>query len=333
MAISRVTGIDRVGGAPPVGCSGQAMIAAAQHHCNERCEWIAEPVSLSMASRVVQLTPEIALGWLKRNGKNRIFSRGNARSLAEDMASGYWRENGESIVFDDRGILIDGQHRLQACVNSGHQYLVPVITGVMAEVRPTVDTGQKRTSANNLQMAGEKNASALAATVLLWKGYESRVVRQITHPYHKTSISEILEYLGEWPGLREAVRTARTLTPQRQGRAIVPLSEVAMVWFAIVEAGGSKARANEFLGAVLSGFNLGPGNPILALRRRLQEFAGRPGQRMSKRERLALLLRAWQLWSTGQTRQVLRWDADQEFPFLTLCGPITSYADIERVKP
>jgi hypothetical protein len=37
---------------------------------------------------------------------------------------------------------------------------------------------------------------------------------------------------------------------------------------------------------------------------------------MSKRERLALLLRAWQLWSTGQTRQVLRWDADQEFPFL-----------------
>ena len=88
-----------------------------------------------------------------------------------------------------------------------------------------------------------------------------------------------------------------------------------MVWFAIVEAGGSRAQASEFLGSTLSGFNLGPGNPILALRRRLQEF-GRSGQRMSKRERIALLLRAWQLWSTGQRRQVLRWDADQEFPFL-----------------
>ena len=37
---------------------------------------------------------------------------------------------------------------------------------------------------------------------------------------------------------------------------------------------------------------------------------------MDKRERIALLLKTWQLWSTGKTRKVLRWEADEGFPFL-----------------
>lgn len=286
-----------------------------QELCLDGCRWIDALDDQTMTARVVLITPEIAKRWLGRNELNRLFSRENARSLAEEMSAGYWRENGESIVFDRAGSLIDGQHRLQGVVNSGHDYLCVVVTGIESEVRPTVDTGQKRTSANNLQMSGEKNASTLAATILLWRGYESRQVVEMTHPYKRTSISGILEYLGEWPELREAVQTARHLIPQKQGRSIIPTSEVAMVWYAIVESGASRDRANEFLGSTLSGFDLGPGNPILALRRRLLEHM-RPGQRMHKRQRLALILRAWQLWSTGQTRQVLRWEPEMPFPFL-----------------
>ena len=288
---------------------------AGQTVCSDGCPWIDTLNDQTMTARVLLITPEIAKRWLRRNESNRLFSRENARSLAEEMSAGYWRENGESIVFDRAGSLIDGQHRLQGVVNSGHDYLCVVVTGIESEVRPTVDTGQKRTSANNLQMSGEKNASTLAATILLWRGYESRQVSEMTHPYKRTSISGILEYLGEWPELREAVQTARHLIPQKQGRAIMPSSEVAMVWYAIVHSGASRERANEFLGSVLSGFDLGPGNPILALRRRLMEHM-RPGHRMHKRERLALVLRAWQLWSTGQTRKVLRWEPEMPFPFL-----------------
>ena len=286
-----------------------------QHVCQEGCYWIAEPIDAEMTARVVLLTRDIAIAWLKRNDKNRRFSRENAGALVDEMGSGYWLENGESIVFDVNGVLVDGQHRLQAVLNTGYEYSVPVITGVQAEVRPTVDTGMKRTGGNNLAMVGEINSGTLAATILLWKGYESRQVAGMTHPYRRTSISAIMKYLEEWPELRLAVKAARSLTPQKQGRAIVPVSEVAMIWNAIVQSGASQDRASEFLGSVLSGFNLYPGNPILALRRRLIEHM-RPGHRMHKRERLALILRAWQLWSTGQMRQVLRWEPDQEFPFL-----------------
>ena len=292
-----------------------------QHVCQEGCYWINNPVDAEMTSRVVILTPDIAKGWLRHNTLNRKFSRNGARSLSTEMARGYWRENGESIVFDREGILIDGQHRLQAVLNSGHKYLAPVVTGVSAVVRPTVDTGKKRSGAANLQMAGEKNSTILASALLLWKGYAARDVRVMTHPAaggpgRRTSIPRIMQYVNEVPEIREAVAEAMSLRPSGAGRALVPASEVAMIWLAIIEAGASKDRANQFLGCVLSGFNLSENSPIIGLRRRLIDSI-RPGLRMDKRERLALVLKTWQLWSTEQTRKVIRWETDEPFPFLS----------------
>jgi len=291
-----------------------------QHVCQEGCYWISSPVDDQMTARIVLITPELALGWLKRNGKNRTFSRETAKTLAAEMSNGYWKVNGESIIFDTDGVLIDGQHRLQGVVNSGHEYRAPVITGIQAAVRPTVDTGKKRSGAANLQMAGEKNSTILASALLMWKGYAVRDVRVMTHPAaggpgRRASIPRIMQYVNEVPGIREAVTEAMSLRPSGAGRALVPASEVAMIWLAIVESGASRDRANQFLGCVLSGFNLPENSPIVGLRRRLIDSI-RPGLRMDKRERLALVLKTWQLWSTEQTRKVIRWETDEPFPFL-----------------
>ena len=211
--------------------------------------------------------------------------------------------------------------RLQAVVNSGHNYLVPVITGVEAAVRPTVDTGKKRTGAANLQMAGEKNASVLSATLTLWKGYSTHDLRAMTHPAsaapeRRTTIPRIMEDLKAYPDLKRAVERSMALRPSGQGRALIPSSEAALIWQAIVRSGSSTERADEFLGSVLSGYDLAEGNPIIALRRRLIDQMG-PGLKMDKRERLALVLKTWLLWSTGQTRKVLKWESGSEpFPFL-----------------
>ena len=294
---------------------GACVGGLSQHYCDEGCPWIEEPISYEMTARIVRVSREIALRWLRRNDKNRTFSRVNARILADEMGHGYWRENGESIVFDFMGILIDGQHPLQAVVDTGHEYLVPVVTGVPLEARPTVDTGLKRSAANNFGMAGEIHTSCLAATISLWRGYKTREVREMTHQSRRLSVSGAMEFLEKWPQIREAAKAAVKLRPGSPGRMLMPVSEVAMVWLAIVDSGAAKDRANEYLGMVLSGHNLAPGNPVLALRRRLDEHM-RPGHRMHKLDRLALVLRAWQLWSTGKTRQVLRWEHDQPFPFL-----------------
>jgi hypothetical protein len=293
----------------------------AHHICREGCYWIAEPIDHVMAARIVLLTPEIALNWLKRNSHNRSFSRDSARLLAAEMDHGYWHENGEAIIFDTHGILIDGQHRLQAVLGSGHEYHVPVITGIQALVRPTVDTGKKRSGAQNLQMAGVKNASTLAAALTLWKGYLAHDLRAMTHPgsaspEQRTTIPRIMEDLEQYPELRVAVQRSIALRPGGQGRSLISTSESALVWQAIIHSGTTQERAEEFLGSVLSGFNLSEGNPIIALRRRLIDQMG-TGLKMDKKERIALILKTWQLWSTGQKRKVLKWETTEPFPFLS----------------
>ena len=303
-------------------CQPDDMRYDAYHICREGCYWIAEPIDHVMAARIVLLTPEIALNWLKRNSHNRSFSRDSARLLAAEMDHGYWRENGEAVIFDTNGILIDGQHRLQAVLNSGHEYLVPAITGIQPLVRPTVDTGKKRSGAQNLQMAGEKNAAALAAALTLWKGYVAHDLRAMTHPAsaspeQRTTIPRIMEDLEHYPELRIATERSMALRPAGQGRALISASEATLVWQAITWTGATVKRAEEFLGSVLSGYNLSEGNPIIALRRRLIDQMG-PGLRIDKKERLALILKTWQLWSTGQKRKVIKWEQGSEpFPFLS----------------
>lgn len=285
------------------------------HVCDYACAWIQAPISSHMSARIVELTPKISELWLQRNPKNR--NQLNVDLFSEDMKSNRWMENGESLVFDSQGWLLDGQHRLAAVIATGHSYRAAVILGVDGDARPTVDTGRKRTASDNLQMAGEGYAGTLAATLMLWRGYIRRSVPEMVRPYSgkRHSVLAIFQLLAEYPHIRQAVRMSRTHLP-RGARGKIPLSEIAMIFFAITESGATSERGLEFLAAVIEGHNLSTGNPILALRKRLDEQ--RPGYRMEKRERLGLLLKCWQLWSTGQTRRLLRLNEAEPFPFLKM---------------
>jgi hypothetical protein len=72
-----------------------------------------------MQSRVIEITPEQALSWLQANTFNRTISPSVVKKYASDMASGNWTLNHQGIAFDDDGVLVDGQHRLMAMVESG----------------------------------------------------------------------------------------------------------------------------------------------------------------------------------------------------------------------
>ena len=136
-------------------------------------------------------------------------------------------------------------------------------------------------------------------------------------PEQRTTIPRIMEDLQHYPELKVAAQRSMALRPGGQGRALISSSEAALIWQAITWSGATAERAEEFLGSVLSGYNLSEGNPIIALRRRLIDQMG-PGLRIDKKERLALILKTWQLWSTGQKRKVLKWEVGNEpFPFLS----------------
>jgi len=86
---------------------------------------------MAIKMSVEKISPEIAAEYLKVNVKNyRKLQRSVIKRYAEDMKAGRWELNGEPIVFDNNGMLKNGQHRLAAIIMSGVTVEIAVVRGV-----------------------------------------------------------------------------------------------------------------------------------------------------------------------------------------------------------
>lgn len=116
-----------------------------------------------MKAQVVKVTPKVAQNYLDFNVKNRNIDESKVDFYSQQMINGEWKENGESIIFDLKGNLKDGQHRLRAIIKSNKSYSIPIVTGVTSDVMATIDTGKNRTLSDVLKLNGFKNPTLLAA--------------------------------------------------------------------------------------------------------------------------------------------------------------------------
>lgn len=104
--------------------------------------------------------------------RNRTVSDGHVKWLADQMKDGKWSLNGEAIIIDDEGQIVDGQHRLWAVIESGVTIESLVTRGVDRKGFATIDTGTARTAGNVLAICGKKDANALGAALSLIHRHE-----------------------------------------------------------------------------------------------------------------------------------------------------------------
>ena len=71
--------------------------------------------------------------------------------------------NGETVKIASDGTILDGQHRLYACIQAGVPFETVVIRGLPPEAQDTIDTGMARKFADQLALRGEVNTPLLAA--------------------------------------------------------------------------------------------------------------------------------------------------------------------------
>ena len=92
------------------------------------------------------ITPELAEVYLSRNAEGqRKINPNRVADYAADMGKGLWVANGEAVIFDDAGRLIDGQHRLSAVIRAGVSVEMLVVRGVEGKSFQTIDQGFSRT--------------------------------------------------------------------------------------------------------------------------------------------------------------------------------------------
>ena len=98
-----------------------------------------------MKSEIKNITPEMALSYLEGPMHNRPVRDATVDRYAATMAAKKWLLTHQGIAFDDKGRLIDGQHRLWAIVNSKMTVPMMVTHGLSSGIQAVIDDHAKRT--------------------------------------------------------------------------------------------------------------------------------------------------------------------------------------------
>lgn len=242
-------------------------------------------MNAEMKIEVHTFTPaEAAQVLAERNTGNRIVSPGIVNKYATDMLNGDWQGNGETIKYGPDGQLLDGQHRLLACAQSG----VPLTTAVVylsdPEAQKNIDRGKPRSFSEHLKFSGFPSSKLLAA--VLRRSYAWEQGYRLASSAPPFSDSELERYLYDNPDLQDAVNYAQLC----KGRFGISGSVAGSLYFLLSEI--DRAAGAAFCASLLDGAGLAQGSPALALRNRVIQDRLR-GVRTTPDETMALGIIAW----------------------------------------
>lgn len=116
----------------------------------------------------ITITPQKASLLLKNNTRNRPVSEHRVNQYAQDMETGNWKLNGETIKLDTNGVILDGQHRLHACIKANKSFSTYILYNLNSDVFDTIDTGKNRNGADVLSIKDVKYYSLCAAAIKLY---------------------------------------------------------------------------------------------------------------------------------------------------------------------
>lgn len=254
-----------------------------------------------MTVEILEITPAMAKEMLKRNDRNfRKRREGLVQRLAADMP--HWDLNGESIKFDANGNLIDGQHRLLACIKANCSFRTVVFRG--ADRDTNIDTGAKRSLVDILRHRGESYAGELSAGLSWLYRYQAVARGDYAHPYsmQKVGISNdvLLETLRSHPDIRHS------LVRGRQVRAWLPASLTVGLHY--VASRCNREYADGFIDSLEKGVSLLPEDPVFHLRSRLEKDKASKA-RLLPVEKAALAIIAWNFTVQNRPMKNLKWIA------------------------
>lgn len=250
-----------------------------------------EAERLGLDISLVWVTPEVAAEFLTHNTRNRRPNFINIRRYAEAMKMGRWNMDGAPIRFGEDGVLLDGQNRCHAIIESGVSGWFLIVRGLASATQADMDTGGRRSLGQQLTIMGVPNATSKAAAVEAWLRWTQGggVYPQSNSMYVPVPISEKIAIYQSMEWLEEDfswIRQISTKTRLTSGPA-------AVLWRIFSEI--DREDAEVFFEAMFTDVGHPSGSPVLALRRSLDRFDF-PGQGFAQHSMVALTIKAWNIF-------------------------------------
>lgn len=257
----------------------------------------AKPAKTVSMERVV-VTPDIARDWLDKNTRNRKVRARHVERLTRDMAAGNFIFTGDAIRFDIEGTLIDGQHRLLACIAADQPFETLVVYNLPPETQDKLDGGANRKVSDILSLEGFHHSALLAAAcrLILIEWIEGS--RQGRVPYTTT---EVLEVLKKNPYLPASCREIK----RYKFPLGIPTSHLTVIHHIGAHVLDRARLAQAFIDVLATGIPSYEGDAAHAYRESILRQAN-VRTTLATEIKWKMAKHAWNLFCVGQTTRVVR---------------------------
>lgn len=209
---------------------------------------------------MVNLRPSQAKYILKyynntESNPNRKPSKVLVTKYASDMRNGYWKKTGQTLQFSSDGMLMDGQHRLLACVKTEMPQDFIVVYGLDKTAFDVIDNGKSRSYGDIASIKGFKDpalVTSLARLMIVFndfgavdadeKQFRGAGINQITK-------TQVMEFLDKNPNI------GKFMEKYRKNNLISPVVAGFVYWMLQSD---NKTLAEQYLDQVLLGYSLKP---------------------------------------------------------------------------
>lgn len=271
---------------------------------------------------VMRVGITMASEWLSNKwGEQRTVRSGRVARLADDMTKGRFRLSPDAIL-RIKGQLANGQHRLEAVVQSQMPQMFLVMESNDEELYKVLDAGQRRTIGDSLMGLGAaygKCLPAIAQWVLAYKsGTGHTGARDPGAAYFKggpranrsknDSRWELIEFCER--NASALSECAAFVTPLYTKSRLLSISLAGSVFFLAGEI-DKRNEAGEFLQQIYE--NADTNSAAMDLRNRLILNRGAMA-RLPQGMIFALTLRAFRSHLNGTRPAKLEWEQGQPFP-------------------
>ena len=243
--------------------------------------------------KLINVTPETARRLLKNNVSNRPLQKSRVSRLARAMKEGRWVLNGETIKVDTRERLLDGQHRLHACIQSDATFKSYLVTGLSPKAFDTIDQGARRSGADIFSQCGVHNAGVVSASIVQVWQHQKGIPEGSTGGHQMPDMDERVKLFDELKDFEGVVAEAMRY---RQGLVgIIPITVVAGLHYLFREI---DVNASLTYLKVLSTGEAPVGHPVRTVKRKFDELAHND-YRIGRQAQCAYLKLAWNHFACG----------------------------------
>jgi len=257
------------------------------------------------------LTPEIAEFLLGRNSKNRQVKKDRVEQYVRDIKSG-WTHNGDTIRISLSIIMLDGQHRCLAVMETGIAIETALSYGLPEDVFETIDTGRARTTSDVFYIAGIENNTRMTAITKFVMNFKKGCYEFAARGYSRGKLAITSTQALEFCKANKESLEQSYYYGFNKDNKIVSGTILASLHYIFKEK--NKFYADNFCKSLADGVGLPKDSPIYVLRNKLIQDA-RLKRKMNIYEKVGIICKAWNYYIKNKKIKNLNYDTNnEEFP-------------------